>query len=211
MIHAEKTHMDAGELKIPLPAGTDPAVVSSLKQSFTEALLIVMHECAFEKDLLFRADEIASTVVRLTAPATPLIQERIQRQKTMRGILADGDWLTAEQVNELQSAPPVNKSQPANDWKRRGRIYSVSVEGKDYFAAYQFDEMSQPLPVIKDLLTALGEVGDTWRIAAWFHFPNGWITGTAEHKGRPVSPKDALDRHDAVVEAARHLNGEYVA
>ncbi|WP_321818861.1 MULTISPECIES: hypothetical protein [unclassified Burkholderia] len=212
MIDVQEKPSAALELKLALPAGTNPAVVLSLKQSFEEALLILLEDFSFERSLVLRADEIASIVTRLSAPTIPLIEERIQRQKTMREILAHGEWLTAEQVNELQAAPPANKSQPTNDWKRRGRIYSVSLDGKDYFAAYQFDEMCQPLPVIKSILAALGEVSDTWRIAAWFHFPNGWITGTGAHTGQAMAPKDALDRHDAVVGAARHLSGaSYVA
>ncbi|WP_175980747.1 hypothetical protein [Burkholderia sp. BCC1630] len=211
MIHVQETPSAAVELKLSLPAGTGPAVVSSLRRSFEEVLLILLEDSSFERNLFLRADEIASIVTRLSAPPPALIQERIRRQKTMREILAHGEWLTAEQVNELQTAPPANKAQPANDWKRRGRIYSVSLDGKDYFAAYQFDEMCQPLPVIKEILAALGEVSDTWRIAAWFHFPSGWITGTGAHKGQAVAPKDALDRHDAVVDAARHLNGAYVS
>lgn len=211
MIQIQEKPTTTVELNLPLPAGTNPAVVSSLKQSLQEALVIIMAESSFSKNMFLRADEIAATVSHLSTPATALIQERIRRQRTMREILAHGEWFTAEQINEQQSSPPANKSHPANDWKRRGRIYSVSLDGKDYFAAYQFDEMCQPLAVIKDILAALGEVSDTWRIAAWFHFPNGWIAGTGANSAQAVAPMDALDRHDVVVEAARHLKGEYAA
>jgi hypothetical protein len=65
--------------------------------------------------------------------------------------------------------------------------------------------------VIKDILGALGEVRDSWKIAAWFHFPNGWITGTGANESQPVAPMEALDRPDAVVEAARRSRDTYVA
>lgn len=211
MIRAREKPTADVVLNLPLPAGTNPAVVSSLQQGMEDLLTLLLTQSTFEEAMVKRADDIASAFTGLSAPAAPLIQERIRRQKTLRDILAHGEWLTAEQINALQSAPPSNKSQPANDWKRRGRIYSVTLDGKDYFAAYQFDEMCQPLSVIKDILEALGEVRDSWRIAAWFHFPNGWIGGAGSGEGQPLAPMDALDLHDAVVEAARHLSGEYAA
>jgi hypothetical protein len=140
-----------------------------------------------------------------------MIEECIQRQKTLCTVFARGEWLTAGQINALQSAPPADKTLPAGEWKSRGRIFSVTFEGKEYFAGYQFDATCQPLPVIKEILEALGEVRDSWRLAAWFHFPNGWISGTGANENQPMAPMDALDRPDAVVEAARHMRGEYVA
>lgn len=128
----------------------------------------------------------------------------------MRG-LARGDWLTAEQINALQAVPLANKAQPASDWKRHGRIFSVSIGGKEYFAGYQFDTMCQPLPVIEEILDALGPVADSWKIAAWFHFQNGWISGTGEREGEPIAPMDALDRRDTIVNAARHIHGSYIS
>jgi hypothetical protein len=76
---------------------------------------------------------------------------------------------------------------------------------------YQFDTICQPLPVIEEVLDALGPVADSWKIAAWFHFQNGWISGTGEHDGEPVSPMDALDRREAIVNAAKHTPMTYIA
>lgn len=198
-------------LSLRLPPGTDPAIASSLKRGMEELLTIVVALPQFEAQILQRADDIARAFTGLVAPDAPLIEERMRRQKTMREVFARGDWLTAEQVNGLQAMPPANKEQPAGDWKREGRIFSVALEGNEYFAGYQFDAMCQPLPVVRDILAILGPVADSWRIAAWFHFPNGWISGCGEHQGDAVAPRDALDRCREVTEAARHGNEEYVA
>ena len=164
-------------------------------------------------DLLVRADQLAGLVSGLAAPDPGLIEERLLRQRTMQSIFAADDWLTAETINVLQPSPPANKSHPASDWKRRGRIFSVNVGGKEYFAGYQFDAMGQPLPIIRDILDELGPVADSWKIAAWFHFPNGWIAEAVpgEEPPRPVAPKDALDRPADVLAAARKMHGSYVA
>jgi len=193
-----------------LPPGTDPAIASSLERGLEELLTVVMALPGFETRILQCADEIALAFTGLVAPAAPLIEERIRRQQAMRKVFGQGDWLTAEQVNGLQVAPPVNKEQPAHDWERQGRIFSVTFQGNEYFAGYQFDAICQPLPVIKDILEALGPVEDSWKIAAWFHFPNGWIAGHGDRQDDAMAPRDALDRCCEVIDAARHTNDEYV-
>ncbi|MCX4163590.1 MULTISPECIES: hypothetical protein [Paraburkholderia] len=198
-------------LNLSLPRGTDLAIASSLKRFLEEFLTIVLAQPNWESRILGRADAIARAFSGLEAPSAPLIEERIRRQKTMREVFARGDWLTAEQINALQVTPPTNKAQPASDWKRRGRIFGVTFNGKEYFAGYQFDAMCQPLQVIRDVLEALGPVEDSWKIAAWFHFPNGWIADLRGREGRPVAPRDVLDHRDEVVGAAHRRLGGYVA
>jgi len=198
-------------LKLRLPAGTDPAIISSLKRGLEDLVAAVLTKTSFEEVVIKRADELAIAITELAAPAAPLIEERIRRQETMRSVFARDDWLTAEQINALQAAPPANKAQPASGWKRRGRIFGVSIGGKEYFAAYQFDAICQPLPVIKEILDALGPIADSWKIAAWFHFQNGWIPDTVERGCQPVAPMDALDRRETLINAASHMHGTYIA
>jgi hypothetical protein len=146
----------------------------------------------------------------MTQPNVELIEERELRQKTMKSVFDSGDWVTAEAINALQAPPPANKWHPASDWKQRGRIFSVMFDGREYFARYQFDEKFQPLPIIKDILQVTGEVADTWKIAAWFHCPNGWIADPVDG-AKAIAPKDALDRRDDVLAAARHKRESYEA
>ncbi|MFP3567461.1 hypothetical protein [Paraburkholderia sp. SIMBA_030] len=101
----------------------------------------------------------------------------------------------AEQINALQAVSPGDEAHPASDWKRRSRIFGVTFGGKEYFAGYQFDAMCQPLPVVRDILAALGPLDDSWKIAAWFHFPNGWIASRSDHQGEPVAPNVSVQRH----------------
>ena len=104
------------------------------------------------------------------------------------------------------------ENESAADWKRRRRIFSVKHGEREFFPAYQFDKAWQPLPVINQILGLLGESYDGWAIAAWFHFPNGWLS-YRDKRGEvvAVAPKDALDRVADVVEAARKDQATYVA
>jgi hypothetical protein len=133
--------------------------------------------------------------------------ERRRHPETEQTVFSQGEWLTAEQINARQKRPPASRSQPASDWQRSGRIYCVMVDGQAYYAGYQFDTAGEPQPVIREILAALGSVADTWQIAAWFHFPNGWV---GDERTGAVAPKDALDRPQAVIAAAKRNNGSYV-
>ena len=167
-----------------------------------------------QASVLQRADRVAELAMEILEPDVDLLDDRLRRMQTVQTVFSEGDWLTAEQLNALQPKPPPNKSHPASDWKRRGRIFGVNRNGREYFARYQFDSLYQPLPIIKDVLKAFGPVADPWVLAAWFHFPNGWIVRRVRRDGtdtETLAPKDALDRRDDVLNAASKRQGSFVA
>lgn len=98
------------------------------------------------------------------------------------------------------------------DWQRRGQIFGIAgPEGKDLYPAYQFDADRQPLPVIGSVLEVFGPDVDPWVLAAWFHFPNGWLARGDDVERRPVAPRNLLDDAAAVIEAAKMHGKSYVA
>jgi hypothetical protein len=194
---------------VTIPKEADRAAVPSIVQALEKAMQILV--ATGQSAVIERADSLAEIATGLLEPSTELIQDRVHRMKTVRRVFEEGQWLTAEQINALQTDPPSNKSHPASDWKRRGRIFSVSHRGREYFAAYQFDAMYQPLAIVKDILEAFGEVADPWVLATWFHVPNGWIVDHGPNGARPVAPKDALDRRSDILHAAAKRQGTYVA
>jgi len=193
---------------VTLPRGVAPEVIPALVEALEKAAEVLHRN---EPELLRRADRLAELAAGVLEPTTDLIEDRMQRLRTMRRVMDEGEWLTAEQLNALQPDPPANTSHPASDWKRRKRIFSVNYGGRDYFPRYQFDAMYQPLPIIKEILAAVGEVADPWLLAAWFHFPNGWIVRRDATGTVAVAPRDALDRRDAVLAAAARRPSSYVA
>jgi hypothetical protein len=214
--HAAEASVDARRasgnavLPVSIPKGVDPAALPSMVQAIEKAL-VVMAGSGVGTGVVERADRLAELATEWAEPDLALVDERIHRMRTIHEVFAEGDWLTAEQINTLQSNPPANKAHPASDWKRRGRIFSVSYRGKEYFAAYQFDALYQPLPVVKEILAAFGEVADTWTIAAWFHYPNAWLVRRDRHGASNVAPRNALDRGAEVVRAAARRQGSYEA
>jgi hypothetical protein len=206
-----KASTQAFVLDVAVPEGTDPALLPSLRRGIEQAVRLMVS--SGEVAVIQQADELAGLLTGLIKPEVGLVEERLHRLQTIREIFNEEEWLTAEMLNSLQPNPPSNRSLPASDWKRRGRIFSVTFGGKEYFPRYEFDAAYQPLPVMRDLLAAFGTVADTWKVAAWFHYPNGWIaeTGPGGKSVKPVAPKDALDRRDDLMRALAKRKGSYVA
>ena len=197
---------DSLVLPVSIPTHVDPATLPSMLKAIEKAFTVMD-----SAGVLQRADRLAEIATGFVEPDLELVEERLHRMRTIQDVFTDGEWLAAEQINALQATPPANKAHPASDWKRRGRVFSVNYRGKEYFARYQFDALYQPLPVIKEILAAFGEVADAWTLAAWFHFPNAWLVKRDEHGAVNIAPKDALDRGTAVVKAAAKRLTSYVA
>lgn len=197
-------------LKVKVSGNLPFGIAESLEVGLTKAVQILTGSTVLQ-DLCESADTLARLVVTQIRPSAILLEERIAQMATVKKVFAEGDWLTAEDINKLQIRPPARKSFPAMDWQRRGRIFSVSYNGKDYYPRYQFNAMFQPLPVVRRILKAYGECPDTWALATWFHFPNGWIAKEVGSEVVSVAPKDALHRPDDVIKAARNQKGTYVA
>ena len=206
----QKEDVDELKFTIRVPRHLSLGIVESLEEGITKAIQILMENKSLA-DLCESANSVARLVVGQVRPSATLLEERIEQMATIQRVFEDCDWLTGEEINSLQKKPPKVKSLPASGWKRRGRVFSVSYNGKDYYARYQFDSLYQPLPIIKDILEAYGEYADAWIVAAWFHFPNGWIAKEGVDGAVPVSPKDALSRRADVINAARNHKGTYVA
>jgi hypothetical protein len=196
-------------LDLALPQGTDPAILPSVRHGIAQAVYLLLS--TGQTAILDQADQLAGLVSGLIEPDLGLVEERLDRLRTIRTMFREEEWLTNEMLNQLQPEPPSNRSLPASDWKRRGRIFSVNFGGKEYFPRYEFDAVYQPLPVIRDILKAFGPVADSWKLAAWFHFPNGWIVEPGPEGPIPVAPKDALDRLDDLLNALKKRQGSYVA
>jgi hypothetical protein len=114
-------------------------------------------------------------------------------------------------INVRQRNPPSDPALPAADWKKSGRIFGVIMGGKEYYPSYRFDTTYQPLPVIPDILDAMGEVADSWKIAVWFHNANAWVIDTGPDGVTPIAPKDALNRREDLLNAIHKRTGSYVA
>lgn len=206
----EEEDMVVLSLKVKVPQNLPFGTAESLEEAIEKAAQIIAASNSFQ-DVCNSADDLAQLIVTQVRPSGLMLEERLGHKRTIQKVIEEGDWLTAEDINKLQIPPPENKSLPASDWELSRQIFSVTYDGKDYYPRYQFDAMYQPLPVVSDIIKAFGECADTWSLATWFHFPNGWIAKEVGSEAVPVAPKDALNRSSDVIEAARNHKGTYTA
>ena len=197
-------------LQVPVPGNVDPAVEATLKET-AEKVLAILARSGSQEAIIASADRLAQAMIGTFQPDTYLVEERIDRLRSIRKMLHEGEWLTAAEIIAAQENPPAQKSLPASDWKRRGRIFSVNHDGIEYYPRYAFDAAYRPLPIIGDLLKEFAAESDTWKIAAWFHFPNGYLTADTPGGRQVIAPKDALDQRDKLLAAVRSRKGTYVA
>ncbi len=130
----------------------------------------------------------------LALPQTAFTEAKM-RGDAIRHLLTSGKWLTATEIGSLGNYSGSNPAAPANRWKKEGKVFAVTHKGKDFFAAYQFDDAMTPRPVMAEVLTLFVQKRDPWKIAAWFASVNGWLRGKR--------PQDCLDDVPSVVAAAR--------
>lgn len=209
-VASEKSRDRNISLNVPIPETVDPAIESSLKET-AEKVLAILARSGSQESIIATADRVAQAMIGTFQPDTYLVEERMDRLRSIRKMLREGEWLTAAEINAAQENPPAQKSLPASDWKRRGRIFSVNHDGIDYYPRYEFDAAYRPLPIISEVLKAFGAEADAWKIAAWFHFLNGYLTEDTPDGRSAIPPKDALDQRDKLLDAVRSRRGTYVA
>lgn len=115
------------------------------------------------------------------------------REETRDRIFRSSAWVTGAHQNLCA-------------WEAQGKIFGVVYDGRKHYAAYQFDREGNPVPVMQEILWNMRGI-DPWAIAAWFEFPNSWIST----QSTATSPKEALDTSELVLHAALRRTGSYVA
>lgn len=194
-------HPELADASTPEPlvvafAARDPVEAAEL----TDLLRVVRNHLA-------HARGSREEILRALLPAGRLsvssaVLDQVNRNAQAQAELADEFGLhTSTQVADLAGSTAGNRAATANRWAKQGRVFSVDVEGSQRFPGFQFGENGRPLPVVADVLAALGDRLAAWELALWFSSDNDWLGGQ-----RPV---DVLDSDpEPVVEAARRLADE---
>jgi len=105
----------------------------------------------------------------------------------------------AEQAFQLLKA--LTKKVPAGQWTPEYRELAELIHtlGRDVFCVNPDDSIRREV---------LADFVDEQKAQAWLESPNGWIV---DADGRPLAPKDALDRPDDIRHALAKRKGTYVA
>lgn len=152
-----------------------------------------------ERKLEEMVDFITGQMVVPSHVDTQMAQRLAQRHAR---VLNEFGYASAEQLAEANHSRAANRSALADNWKKRGQVFSVrhrdeSGRSREVFPLFQFDD-HKPIKAVQAVIEAFGEHKAAWKLALWFTSNNGWLPGQA----RPV---DLLaSAPEAVVQAARH-------
>ncbi|EKN3683014.1 integrase [Yersinia enterocolitica] len=127
-----------------------------------------------------------------------------RREQLNARILADSVWLTARELSEKASFKNTNPSAGPNRWKSAGRIFALQLNGKDKYPEYALDEGFRPIPVVKQVISLLGEKKTPWGLAIWFGSENSWLGGKKPKDVLATMPKQVLLAAQAEAEGGAH-------
>lgn len=111
-------------------------------------------------------------------------------------VLSRGKWLTAQEVSENAGYQNANPSVQPNKWKKAGKIFAITVDGKDRFPAYALGVDGKPLPQMAEVLSVLSPHRQPLAIASWFASANSWL-------GSKTPMESIADNPQGVLKAAK--------
>ncbi len=185
----------------PEIAGRSSAVVVAADD---DALL--RQALALVASLQRRREQMERTIEAMLpdeVPSRAAVLQARRNAEAREALLAEFGALSSAEVAALAGSRAKNRAALANRWRKEGRILAVTDHGRTCFPGFQFDAEGQPLPVVGEVLRAIGGPSLNWQTALWFAAANGWLDGR-----RPV---DLLaSEPEGVAEAARLEATAYV-
>lgn len=119
-------------------------------------------------------------------------------------VLSRGKWLTAQEVSENAGYKNSNPSVQPNKWKKAGKIFAITVDGKDRFPAYGLGDDGKPLPQMAEVLSVLGPHRQPLAIASWFASANSWLGSKTPMESIADNPQGVLNAAKMEVAPVEH-------
>jgi len=144
-------------------------------------------------------DKVSKVVEALLPEMVPsrsaLIQARMQVEAKTK-ILKSGDYLRAAEIAKLAGYSENNPSAQPSKWKRDETIFTVEMNGVDYFPSFALnpEKSYKPYSVVGDVLDVFQDTKSGWGLAFWFAGLNSFLDDQR--------PQDLLASKPALVIAA---------
>jgi hypothetical protein len=139
---------------------------------------------------------IESMIPSSTVPLPAQVLQARRNAEAREQLLHEFGAFTSADIGDAAGSKASNRGALAHRWKSDGRVFAVLHRGTTYFPGFQFTAEGQPLPIIAEIVSILGDIRPGWELALWFAASNGWLSGK-----RPVDV--LLTSPAAVLEAAR--------
>lgn len=140
-------------------------------------------------------------------PPTPaMLKEAEMMARAQKAVLASADWLTAPQLATLAGFSESNLSAQPSKWRREGQIFSVRLDGTDYFPGYGLDRDTgyRPLKALKKVLEVFKGHKEGWGLAYWFSSHNSFLGGKRPQDLLKTQPGQVLAAAQDALQAIDH-------
>lgn len=169
----------------------DPAVLRSARH----ALELLSARVAQTEHATLQRLVDSIPLERSAATVEAEVRQAQMNAKARQHFLDTYQVLDATQVHRLSGSAANNVHATANRWREQGRVFAVTLDGRNYYPAFQF-EHGEPKRIFRDLIALVGERRQGWSLALWLAAPNRWLSGKA--------PTEHLDRDpEAVIDSLR--------
>lgn len=138
---------------------------------------------------------IEALLPEMAPSRSALIQAGMQAEAKTK-VLESGDYLRAAEVAKLAGYSESNPSAQTSKWKRDKTIFSVEMNGVDYFPFFALnpEKSYKPYSVVGEVLDVFQDTKSGWNMAFWFAGLNSFLDDRR--------PQDLLATKPALVIAA---------
>lgn len=133
-------------------------------------------------------------------PRRPAATRLALEDRAIDAVFKGTEWSSAAEIGERINSAAANPHASVSRWQKADRVFGIDRKGKKLFPAYIFDDVGQPLPVVKKVLGVFAGYTPL-RVASWFESTNSLLGGRRPREVIKSAP-------DAVLAAAQdHLVG----
>lgn len=183
------------EVDLDQPRGLTEKDLEEVKRLMSDVVAVALAARPRRREVV--RDQLVNLLVGDVALTTVDMKRARLEAQAVRAIRQGTEWLTAAEIGDLADLGPANPIATVSRWKQQGRIFALRHGGKDYYPKYALGPDFHPLPVIKDILTALPGYGPEL-LAAWFDSSSRFLGGKR--------PRELVAREPAkALAAARHI------
>ena len=128
-------------------------------------------------------------------PPTPvMLKEAEMMARAQKAVFASADWLTASQVATVAGFSDSNLSAQPSKWRREGTIFTVRLDGTEYFPGYGLDRDHgyRPLKALKKIIDLFKGHKEGWGLAYWFASDNSFLGGKRPLELLKTAPEQVL-------------------
>ncbi len=104
-------------------------------------------------------------------------REAEMEARARRAVMESGDWLTVDEILQLQGVSSHSGCAQPAQWKQQDEIFTINDHGTEYYPAFGLEKEAgyQPYSVMSKIIDIFKDDKDGWGMAIWFQSVNSYL------------------------------------